>query len=155
MEKLDSAEIVRFEARPENACFGCGGGNAQGMKLEFDGHPAQRRVTGRFKFGPEFQGSMGILHGGITALLFDEAMGKLNRFSDVRAVTAELSVEYLKPIHIDQEIEVEAFETERVGRQLYHRAEIRSLDGKVLARGKGRFVAIYPDRIARKNGGQS
>ena len=83
-----------------------------------------------------------MLHGGIIALILDEAMGKLSRFEDVRAVTAELNVEYLKPIRVDQEIFVEAFQQERKGRQLYHQAEIRDGEGVVLARGRGRFVAI-------------
>ena len=80
------------------------------------------------------------MHGGIIALLLDEAMGKLNRFHDVRAVTAELSVEYLRPVPVDEEIAVEAEEVSRDGRNLLHRGEIRNAAGKVLARGKGRFV---------------
>lgn len=82
------------------------------------------------------------MHGGIIALLLDEAMGKLNRFHDVRAVTAELSVEYLRPVPVDEEITVEAEEVSRDGRNLTHRGEIRNVAGKVLARGKGRFVVI-------------
>ena len=72
-------------------CFGCGGGNANGMKLVFEADPATRRVTGKFRLGPEYQGSLGMLHGGIIAVLFDEAMGKLCRFIDARAVTGELA----------------------------------------------------------------
>jgi len=82
------------------------------------------------------------MHGGIIALLLDEAMGKLNRFHDVRAVTAELSVEYLRPVPVDEEIAVEAEEVSREGRNLTYRGEIRNAAGKVLARGKGRFVAV-------------
>jgi uncharacterized protein (TIGR00369 family) len=151
MEQNISSEIIKLEPRADNVCFGCGGGNAQGMKLVFEADPATRRVTGKFRLGPEYQGSLGMLHGGITAVLFDEAMGKLCRFSDARAVTAELSVEYLKPIRVNQEIIVEAFETERKGRQLFHQAEIRSTDGALLARGKARFVIIDPAKYAEAN----
>jgi uncharacterized protein (TIGR00369 family) len=151
MEQNISSEIIKLEPRADNVCFGCGGGNAQGMKLVFEADPATRRVTGKFRLGPEYQGSLGMLHGGITAVLFDEAMGKLCRFSDSRAVTAELSVEYLKPIRVNQEIIVEAFETERKGRQLFHQAEIRSTDGALLARGKARFVIIDPAKYAEAN----
>ncbi len=82
------------------------------------------------------------MHGGIIALLLDEAMGKVCRFRDVRAVTAELTIEYLKPIQVDQEISIEAFEVEVKGRNLFHVGEIRNADGEVLARGRGRFVTI-------------
>jgi acyl-coenzyme A thioesterase PaaI-like protein len=133
---------VKFPARPENSCFGCGGGNPRGMKLEFEGDAATKHVWGKFKLGTEYQGGGGYLHGGIIAVVLDEAMGKLARLAEKRAVTAELSVEYLKPIPATSEIFVDAFETERNGRQLYHRAEIKNCDGIVLARGKGRFVVV-------------
>ncbi|HXQ97758.1 MAG TPA: PaaI family thioesterase [Candidatus Limnocylindrales bacterium] len=146
-----SATVRQFLPQPENACFGCGGANQHGMKLAFEADLQTRRVTGRFRIGDEFQGSMGILHGGIIAVLLDEAMGKLCRLSDVRAVTAELNVEYLRPIHVDQEIVVEAFEQNREGRQMYHQGEIRDAGGKVLARGRGRFVVIDPARLSKRS----
>jgi len=141
-ESEPSVTPVKFPARAENSCFGCGGGNARGMKLEFEGDAAAKRVWGRFTLGADYQGGGGYLHGGIIAVVLDEAMGKLARFGEERAVTAELSVEYLKPIPAASEIFVEAFETERNGRQLYHRADIKNAEGVVLARGKGRFVVV-------------
>jgi uncharacterized protein (TIGR00369 family) len=144
-----SATVRQFLPQPENACFGCGEANQYGMKLAFEADLQTRRVTGRFRIGSAFQGSMGILHGGIIAVLLDEAMGKLCRLNDVRAVTAELNVEYLRPIHVDQEIVVEAFEQNREGRQMYHQGEIRDAGGKVLARGRGRFVVIDPARLSK------
>jgi uncharacterized protein (TIGR00369 family) len=134
--------MSKLELRPDNPCFGCGGANPQGMKLVFERDDEKRRITGDFRLGAQYQGGGGILHGGIIALLMDEAMGKVNRFRSARAVTAELSVEYLKPIRIDEEIHVEAFEREQKGRSLFHEAEIRNAAGEVLARGRGRFVMI-------------
>ena len=81
-------------------------------------------------------------HGGIIATLLDEAMGKVCRFRQVRAVTAELTVQYLKPVKVDEEIVVEGFETDQKGRNLFHVGEIRNSAGEVLARGTGRFVVI-------------
>ena len=72
-------------------------------------------------------------------MLLDEAMGKVNRFRGVRAVTAELNVEYLRPVPVEQEIVVEAREIETKGRNLFHVGEIRNVKGDVLARGRGRF----------------
>lgn len=134
--------IEKLEPKPGNPCFGCGADNPRGMKLTFEQDHDARRIIGRFRFGPEYQGSNRVLHGGIIAVLLDEAMGKLNRFHDVRAVTAELSVEYLRPVPIGEDIIVEAQEVSREGRNLMHRGEIRNAAGKILARGKGRFVAI-------------
>jgi uncharacterized protein (TIGR00369 family) len=139
-----------FPPLPDNVCFGCGGASAHGMKLAFQADTGTKRVTGQFRIAADFQGSMGVLHGGIIATVLDEAMGKLCRLNDVRAVTAELNVEYLKPIHVDQEIRVEAEQVKREGRQLYHQSEIRDLAGNLLARGRGRFVVIDPARLVKK-----
>jgi len=136
---------------PANPCFGCGGGNPRGMKLAFDMDESSRRVIGHFRLGPEYQGATGFIHGGIIATVLDEAMSKVSRFSDVRAVTAELTVEYLLPVRVDEELRVEGFATRREGRQLYHEGEIRDATGNLLARGRGRFVIIDPERYNREN----
>ena len=139
------------EPNPQNPCFGCGGGNPRGMQLVFERDEEQQRIRGRFRLGPEYQGGPGFLHGGIIATVLDEALGKMNRFHGATAVTAELSIEYLRPIRVDEEIVVEAFHLERNGRQLWHAGEIRNAAGQVLARGKGRFVVIDPEKYVRES----
>jgi len=138
------SDKITLAPNPENQCFGCGGANGAGMKLTFEQDNARRRITGRFVLGETYQGGGGMAHGGIIALLLDEAMGKVCRFRDARAVTAELNVEYLKPVKVDEEILVEGFEAEEPkGRNLFLAAEIRDSAGDVvLARGRGRFVVV-------------
>jgi uncharacterized protein (TIGR00369 family) len=133
---------MKLDPKPENPCFGCGGANPRGMKLAFEQDDARQRIVGRFRLGEEYQGGSGFLHGGIIALLLDEAMGKAARFHDAHAVTAELRVEYKKPIRANTDIVVEGFVTRRDGRQLYHEGEIRNEAGDLLARGEGRFVIV-------------
>jgi uncharacterized protein (TIGR00369 family) len=135
---------MRLEPNPGNSCFGCGGANDSGMKLTFEQDNTQRKIVGRFVLGARYRGGGGVAHGGIIALLLDEAMGKVSRFRDVRAVTAELKVEYLKPVSVENEIVVEAHEEEHLqrGRNLFHVGEIRDAAGTVLARGRGRFVIV-------------
>jgi uncharacterized protein (TIGR00369 family) len=137
---------MKLDPKPDNPCFGCGGANPRGMQLAFEQDDARQRIVGRFRLGKEFQGGSGFLHGGIIALLLDEAMGKAARFHSEHAVTAELRVEYKRPIHADSEIVVEGFVTRREGRQLYHEGEIRNKAGVLLARGEGRFVIIDPEK---------
>src|SRR5215469_17360707 len=104
------------QADPANPCFGCGGGNARGMQLAFEADRSTERVIGRFRIGAEYQGAHGFIHGGIIATVLDEVMSKVSRFSDVRTVTAELNVEYLKPVPVDAELLVEGFQVRREGR---------------------------------------
>jgi uncharacterized protein (TIGR00369 family) len=141
---------MKLDPKPDNPCFGCGGANPHGMKLAFEQDDARQRIVGRFRLGEEFQGGSGFLHGGIIAVLLDEAMGKASRFCEANAVTAELRVEYKRPIPINSEIVVEGFVTRREGRQLYHEGEIRNEAGDLLARGEGRFVIIDRGKYKEK-----
>lgn len=140
---------MRLDPKPENLCFGCGGANTRGMRLTFEQDDARQRITGRFQIGEEYQGGTGFLHGGIIAVLLDEVMSKVCRFHKEHAVTADLRVEYLRPIRVNQEIVVEGFIARRDGRQLYHEGEIRNAAGELLARGQGRFVVIDPNKYVR------
>jgi len=75
-------------------------------------------------------------------MLMDEAMGKCCRFRNALAVTADMAIDYLRPIRVDQEIFVEAYETAQVGRNLFQMCEVRDVEKKVLARGRARFVVL-------------
>jgi uncharacterized protein (TIGR00369 family) len=138
-----------LEPNPTNACFGCGGANARGMQLTFEQDDAKQRIRGMCRVGAEYQGGTGFVHGGIIATLLDEVMGKVNRFRNVHAVTAELKVEYLKPVPVDEDLVIEGWEVEKKGRNLFHLGEIRDASGVLLARGSGRFVEIDPERFQR------
>jgi uncharacterized protein (TIGR00369 family) len=136
------SHAITLAPNPKNKCFGCGGDNPGGMKLTFEQDNVNRKIVGRFVLGERYQGGGGNGHGGIIAVLLDEAMGKVCRFREVRAVTAEMSIEYLKPVNVQQEIIVEGRETEQKGRNIFMVGEIRDTAGTVLARGKARFVVI-------------
>jgi uncharacterized protein (TIGR00369 family) len=136
------SDTVRLNPNPANGCFGCGGANDGGMKLAFVQDNANRKITGRFVLGPKYQGGAKFLHGGVIAVLLDEAMGKCCRFRNAKAVTAQMTIDYLKPIDTTQEIIVEAYEELQSGRNLFQAGEIRNAAGEVLARGKARFVIV-------------
>jgi uncharacterized protein (TIGR00369 family) len=131
-----------IEPNPTNLCFGCGGGNTRGMKLTFEQDDVARKIIGRFRLGTEYQGAFGIVHGGVIALVLDEVMGKVCRFRGVRAVTAEMNIEYLKPVWVDADVVVEGYEKEIDGRNLHLVGEIKDASGKLLARSRGRFVML-------------
>jgi uncharacterized protein (TIGR00369 family) len=135
-------DTITLAPNPTNKCFGCGGANDRGMKLTFVQDNVNKRIVGKFILGEAYQGGGGMGHGGIIAVLLDEVMGKVCRFREVRAVTAELAIQYLKPVKVDEEIVVEGYETEVKGRNLFLVGEIRNAAGVVLAKGTGRFVVI-------------
>jgi len=145
MPKPKPADGHTSPAHPKprkNHCFACGKDNPQGMKLNFYLEEESRRAICEFKLSRNYQGPPGHAHGGIIATILDEAMGKAARFHSAHAVTADLRIEYKKPIRVNTEIVVEGFVARCDGRQLYHEGEIRNEAGDLLARGEGRFVII-------------
>src|SRR5262245_61869611 len=127
---------------PANHCFGCGGANDFGMKLTFEVDTETGRAAGKFVLGPRYGGGAGFVHGSVIALLLDEVMGKISKLSEERAVTAELNIEYLKPVPTDAEIVVSGWQESEKGRNRFRVGEIHDTQAKLLARGRGRFVVV-------------
>jgi len=122
------------------------------MKLRFELDVDERRTRGSFVLGANYAGGAGFAHGGIIAVVLDEAMGKLSKVDDEKAVTAEMSVEYRKPVPVDQEIVTEGWQEDIKGRNRFRVAEIRDQQGNLLARGKGRFVVVDTAHLKNTRG---
>ena len=138
------ANLLKLEPKASNRCFGCGAANPAGMRLTFELDLDARRARGAFTLGPNYAGGGGFAHGGIIAVVLDEAMGKLSRLADEQAVTAEMTVVYAKPVPVDKPIHVESWQEQEKGRNRFRVAEIRDGHGNLLARGTGRFVTVTP-----------
>ena len=136
------AKILKLGTQEANRCFGCGGSNEAGMKLVFELDFEAKRIWGQFVLGENYAGGAGFAHGGIIAVVLDEAMGKLSKLTEEKAVTAELKVDFRKPVPVDKEIVVEGWQEEAQGRNRFRVGEIRDTQGNLLARGTARFVAI-------------
>lgn len=145
------ARILKLDPKETNHCFGCGGANPAGMKLAFELDFEARRARGSFAIGANYAGGGGFAHGGIIAVVLDEAMGKISKLNDEKAVTAEMSIEYRKPVPVDQPIVVEGWQENEKGRNRFRVAEIYDGQGNVLARGKGRFVVVNQEHFAAVN----
>jgi uncharacterized protein (TIGR00369 family) len=143
-----SAKMI-LDPNPANGCFGCGGANESGMRLTFALDTEERRASGKFVLGKRYAGGAGFAHGGVIAILLDEAMGKISKLTDERAVTAELHIEYKQPVPVDSEILVEGWQVNAEGRNRFRMAEIRDMRGNLLARGNGRFVDLTRPAIGQ------
>ena len=96
----------------------------------------------RHQLGPRYAGGAGFVHGGIIAVLLDEVMGKISKLSEEQAVTAELTIEYRKPVPTDLEIVVSGWQDGEKGRNRFRIGEIHDAQGNLLARGRARFVVV-------------
>jgi len=126
----------------QNTCFACGKGNADGMQLDFFFDEAAHTAFCHFNLAAKYQGPPGHAHGGIIAVILDEAMGKVNKLRNVLALTKSMNVEYLKPVPLGKDLTVTAHEERVEGRVHVNAAEITDASGAVLARSVGTFVSI-------------
>jgi uncharacterized protein (TIGR00369 family) len=141
---------TRYVQLQKNYCFACGLDNPDGMRLKFTLDEARQTFVCRFRLSRRYTGPPGHAHGGIIATILDEAMGKVNKLRRVVAVTREINVEYLKLVPLNKPLRVEGREVGVHGRQHIHMAEIFNEKGEVLARGRGIFIAIDPEKMFAK-----
>lgn len=96
----------------------------------------------RFVCPAEHEGGPGVAHGGWTASMLDEVLGHTSLLKGQMAVTASLTVEFLKPVPIERALEGRAWVEGREGSRITISGEIRlAATGAVLARARGVWVA--------------
>ncbi len=123
-------------------CFLCGDENACGVRTRFfvEGGVVCSRVT----LPPHLNGYKKVAHGGVLAALLDESMGwAATVFGGLHRMylTGELTVKYLAPVPVGEEIEVRSRLLEDAGRIAYSEGELLC-DGKVCVRAKGKFLPM-------------
>ena len=107
----------------------CGPDNLAGLQVPFfpEGDNGSRAVyTARAEHG----GWPGIVHGGVTFSLMDEALGWALYFHGLSGVTARVETRFRQPIPIGTSLVIRAWTLERRRRVVTARAEIRSVSGE-------------------------
>jgi uncharacterized protein (TIGR00369 family) len=150
--KISHGHAVKGLAKPrKNHCFACGHDNPQGMHLKFSLDEESRQAVCHFKLARRYTGPPGHAHGGIIATILDEAMGKVNKFRNVLALTGSMEIKYLKPVPLGQKLTAVGYEQSVDGRRHINAAEIRNEKGEPLASSTGTFIAIDPERMFAKH----
>jgi uncharacterized protein (TIGR00369 family) len=141
---------TRYVRLQKNNCFACGNSNPEGMRLKFTYDEERDCFVCRFRLGKRYTGPPGHAHGGIIATILDEAMGKVNKLRHVVALTSQITVDYLKPVPLNKPLRVESREVRVRGRRHINMAEILDPKDEVLARSRGLFIAINPQKMFAK-----
>jgi uncharacterized protein (TIGR00369 family) len=130
----------------------CGTKNPDGLRLAFrpDGRGG---VEADFTAEPRFQGFAGMLHGGILAMLLDEAMVNLAWVRGLGAVSAELRVRLKRPVPIGERVRVEGRIVSENRRIVRAAARALLADGTLAAEAEG--VCVRQGAAARPQKGES
>jgi len=111
----------------DSRCYVCGPNNPLGLRVPFTRDGAQGSQA-RYTARPEHAGWNGILHGGVTFALMDEALGWSLYYQDLPAVTARVETRFHKPIAVGARLIVKAWVVKQRRRLFEAHAEIR-VDG--------------------------
>ena len=130
-------------------CFICGDENGCGVRTRFfvQGDAVRTRVT----LPRHVNGYKDVAHGGVTAALLDESMGWAATVFGGRHpmyLTGELTVKYLSPVSVGEEIEIASRLVEDSGRIAYSTGEL-VCGGKVCVKASGKFLPMSPEETAR------
>ncbi|MFI9405905.1 PaaI family thioesterase [Nocardia sp. NPDC052316] len=126
-------------------CFGCGPRNPAGVAMAstlVDG-----RLTGSCTFDRKHQGAPGLAHGGVVAAVLDEACGSVPTGTGIPAVTAKITVNYVKPAPLYRPMTVSAHLDHREGTRKLHIYARLELDGELIAEADALFIVVSPDHF--------
>ncbi|MBD5634847.1 MAG: PaaI family thioesterase [Candidatus Eremiobacteraeota bacterium] len=120
-------------------CIGCGPHAQMGLQMRFD-VVEDLSVESRVSVGPGFQGWRDVVHGGIVALLLDEAMAYAAGAHGVLGMTGALKMRFRKPVPVGAPLVVRGNVRWRRRDVLGLAASIHDAEGTLLASGEGSFV---------------
>ena len=110
-----------MEVTFDGHCFGCGPLNSEGLRLVFVPGPDGASVE--FEVPERFQSWAGMAHGGVVALMLDEAVGWAAWHAGHPGVTGRLQVSYRRPLKLGERIRLVG-KVEKVRRTLVYASAV-------------------------------
>ncbi|TDE39357.1 PaaI family thioesterase [Actinomadura sp. 6K520] len=102
-------------------------------------------VRGEFTLGHLYEGPPTYVHGGVSAMVLDQALGMAAAVSGTPGMTATLETRYRRPTPLGVPLAVEAKASRVEGRKVYASGTISGPDGRVTVEATAMFV--MPDRF--------
>jgi len=142
-EGSDSAEFSIDD--PDNVCFGCSPRNEHGLRMRFR-KAGEGVVESHHTVEDHHAGAPSIVHGGIQAVLLDEAMGvaihQTEGHEDVDVVTAEFKLRYRRPVATNTPLVIRGTLTRHEDRDYWLEGEILDATGERLTLAEARWRRI-------------
>jgi acyl-coenzyme A thioesterase PaaI-like protein len=121
------ATLYRVQVTWDGRCFGCGPDNADGLRMRFE--PTDEGSVCELTLADRYQSWQGMIHGGVVALMLDEAVGWAAWHAGYPGLTGRLEVRYRQPLRLGERVRVVG-RVDRVRRTLvYSTAFVQRLPG--------------------------
>lgn len=133
-------------------CFVCGIENPIGLKAKFYSSQNDETIA-VFASSEALQSYPGVLHGGISATILDETIGRaiMNKYGQNSfGVTIELSIKYKKPVPTGIELKVIGRIDKDKGRIFEGTGELYLPDGTVAVSAVGKYLKRDLNQITKK-----
>jgi len=121
-------------------CVGCGPSSEIGLKMTFMVAP-DKSVEGTVTIPQRFHGWRAVVHGGVVALVLDEAMAHAAGAHGVLGITGDLKLRFRQPVPIGAPIVVRGNVRWQRRTVLGIEASLRDASGTLLASAEGSFIA--------------
>ena len=66
----------------------------------------------------------------------------VNKYLEIMAITSELTIRYLQPAFISENLYIRGWFVKKSKRVIENRAEIENEMGKIVARAKGKYIEV-------------
>lgn len=145
MKKEDLKPVISRDAH----CFGCSQKNPHGLKMKF--YTDETTLYSWLSVPPHLCGWEGIVHGGVLSTMLDEIMGWSAIYTLRKIVmTKSMTIDYLKPVYIEDKLRVEGKVIERVSdREVIIEGKLYKEDNILCAQTRGTFAVFTANAIKR------
>ena len=120
--------------------FGSGQENEDGLQLKLTFDEDTKTVYGEYCCPSKFQSQPGQVHPGILTVMLDEIMSRINEAMNFDTVTGELTIRFLQTADVGETLYLRGWFVKKNRRVVENRAEIENEIGKIVARGKGKYI---------------
>jgi len=141
----------RLPNKRDHNCFGCSPTNPSGLQMEF--YADHARVVSWLTVPEHLCGWDRLVHGGVLSTILDEIMNwTALHFYKKFTLTKSMTVDFLKPAHIDKKFRAEAKPMQRNGRhEVLISGSLYDEDDQLCARATATLMMVTP-KVARRLG---
>jgi len=142
-------DYTPLPGRGNDNCFACSPDNPSGLKMKF--HTNGDSVCSWVTVPGHLSGWSNLVHGGVITTILDEIMGRSAlHFVKRITLTKAISVEFLKPLYVGDELKAEGRLREiRSEREAVLESSLYNSKGELCAKGTGVFATFTAEALKK------